>query len=44
MPTQGKKFRAATAKVDRTREYPIPEAVSLVKSLKRESASEENKG
>ncbi len=31
MPTQGKKFRAATAKVDRTREYPIPEAVSLVK-------------
>ena len=31
MPTQGKRFRAATAKVDRTREYPIPEAVSLVK-------------
>jgi large subunit ribosomal protein L1 len=31
MPTQGKKFRAAVAKVDRTREYPIPEAVSLVK-------------
>ena len=31
MPTQGKKFRAAAAKVDRTREYPIPEAVSLVK-------------
>jgi large subunit ribosomal protein L1 len=31
MPTQGKKFRAAAVKVDRTREYPIPEAVSLVK-------------
>src|SRR5919109_4996151 len=31
MATQGKKFRAAVAKVDRTREYPIPEAVSLVK-------------
>jgi large subunit ribosomal protein L1 len=31
MPTQGKKFRGAAAKVDRTREYPIPEAVSLVK-------------
>ena len=31
MATQGKKFRAAATKVDRTREYPIPEAVSLVK-------------
>jgi hypothetical protein len=30
MATQGKKFRSAAAKVDRTREYPIPEAVSLV--------------
>jgi len=32
MATQGKKFRAAVAQVDRTREYPIPEAVSLVKT------------
>jgi large subunit ribosomal protein L1 len=31
MPTQGKKFKAAAAKVDRTREYGIPEAVKLVK-------------
>ena len=31
MPAQGKKFRAAVAKVDRSREYPIPEAVALVK-------------
>ncbi len=31
MATRGKKFRAAVAKVDRTREYPIPDAVALVK-------------
>jgi large subunit ribosomal protein L1 len=31
MATRGKKFRAAVAKVDRAREYPIPEAVALVK-------------
>ncbi len=31
MPAQGKKFRAAVAKVDRTREYPISDAVALVK-------------
>ena len=31
MPTQGKKFSAAAAKVDRAREYAIPDAVSLVK-------------
>ena len=31
MAVQGKKFRDAIAKVDRTREYPIAEAVSLVK-------------
>jgi large subunit ribosomal protein L1 len=31
MPAQGKKFRAATAKIDHSREYPIPEAVALVK-------------
>jgi large subunit ribosomal protein L1 len=31
MATRGKRFRAAVAKVDRTREYPIPEAVALVK-------------
>ncbi len=31
MAVPGKKFRAAVAKVDRTREYPIPEAVALVK-------------
>jgi large subunit ribosomal protein L1 len=31
MATRGKKFRNAVAKVDRTREYPIPEAVALVK-------------
>jgi large subunit ribosomal protein L1 len=31
MPAQGKKFRAAVAQVDRSREYPIPEAVALVK-------------
>src|SRR3954449_12002347 len=31
MATRGKKFRAAVAKVDRTRQYPIPEAVGLLK-------------
>jgi large subunit ribosomal protein L1 len=31
MATRGKKFRAALAKVDRTRQYPIPEAVGLLK-------------
>jgi large subunit ribosomal protein L1 len=31
MPAQGKKFRAAVAQVDRTREYPIPDAVTMVK-------------
>ena len=31
MRTHGKKFEAAIAKVDRTREYPIPDAVALVK-------------
>jgi large subunit ribosomal protein L1 len=31
MATRGKRFRSAVAKVDRTREYPIPEAVGLVK-------------
>jgi len=31
MATRGKKFRAAVAKVDRAHEYPIPEAVALVK-------------
>jgi large subunit ribosomal protein L1 len=31
MATRGKKFRAAVSKVDRTRQYPIPEAVALVK-------------
>jgi large subunit ribosomal protein L1 len=31
MATRGKKFRAAVGKVDRTREYPIPDAVALVK-------------
>jgi large subunit ribosomal protein L1 len=31
MATRGKKFRAAVAKVDRARQYPIPEAVALVK-------------
>jgi len=31
MPAQGKKFRAALAKVDRTREYPISDAVALLK-------------
>ena len=31
MPAQGKKFRAAVAKVDRAREYQIPDAVALVK-------------
>ena len=31
MAARGKKFRAAVAKVDRTRTYPIPEAVALVK-------------
>ncbi|MGH7628894.1 MAG: 50S ribosomal protein L1 [Gemmatimonadales bacterium] len=31
MPVVGKKFRAAVAKVDRAREYAVPEAVDLVK-------------
>jgi large subunit ribosomal protein L1 len=31
METSGKKFRAAATKVDRTREYPISDAVALVK-------------
>jgi large subunit ribosomal protein L1 len=31
MATRGKKFTAAVSKVDRTREYPISEAVALVK-------------
>jgi large subunit ribosomal protein L1 len=31
MPAQGKKFRAAMGKIDRAREYPIPEAVALLK-------------
>jgi large subunit ribosomal protein L1 len=31
MAARGKKFRAAVAKVDRTRQYPIPDAVGLVK-------------
>ena len=31
MPTAGKKFRAAVATVDRNREYPLGEAVTLVK-------------
>ncbi len=31
MRAHGKKFGAAVAKVDRTREYPIPDAVALVK-------------
>jgi large subunit ribosomal protein L1 len=31
MPVQGKKYRAASATIDRAREYPIPEAVTLVK-------------
>ena len=31
MATQGKKFQAALGKVDRTRQYQIPEAVALVK-------------
>jgi large subunit ribosomal protein L1 len=31
MATRGKKFRAAIGKVDRTRQYGIPEAVGLVK-------------
>ncbi len=33
MPATGKKFRAATAKVDRTRTYTVAEAVALVKQL-----------
>jgi large subunit ribosomal protein L1 len=32
MPTSGKKFRTAVAKVDRTREYAISDAVTLVKA------------
>jgi large subunit ribosomal protein L1 len=31
MRTHGKKFKVAVGKVDRTREYPIPDAVHLVK-------------
>jgi large subunit ribosomal protein L1 len=31
MASRGKKFRAAVAKVDRMRQYPIPEAVALVR-------------
>jgi large subunit ribosomal protein L1 len=31
MPAVGKKFRAAAEKVDRTRTYPVPDAVELVK-------------
>jgi large subunit ribosomal protein L1 len=31
MPTAGKKFQAAAATIDRAREYPIPDAVALVK-------------
>jgi large subunit ribosomal protein L1 len=31
MKTQGKRFRAAVAKVDRSREYPVAEAAQLVK-------------
>ncbi len=31
MATQGKRFTAAAAKVDRTREFPIPDAVGMVK-------------
>jgi large subunit ribosomal protein L1 len=32
MATQGRKFRASAERVDRAREYPLPEAVGLVKS------------
>ncbi len=32
MPATGKRFRAAAARVDRTRQYPVREAVELVKS------------
>ena len=32
MATQGKRFRSAVEKVDRAREYPVTEAVALVKS------------
>ncbi len=32
MPANGKRFRTATAQVDRTREYPLGEAVGLVKA------------
>jgi large subunit ribosomal protein L1 len=32
MATRGKKFRAAVATVDRARQYPIPDAVALVKN------------
>ena len=32
MPATGKKFRAASATIDRTRAYPLGEAVSLVKT------------
>jgi large subunit ribosomal protein L1 len=34
MPAQGRKYRAALATVDRTRHYPLAEAVVLVKSAK----------
>lgn len=32
MPVAGKKFQASLAKVDRTKHYPIPDAVKLVKA------------
>ena len=32
MPVQGKRYKAAAATVDRVREYPIPDAVKVVKS------------
>jgi large subunit ribosomal protein L1 len=31
MPAVGRKFRAAAEKVDRSRTYPVPDAVDLVK-------------
>ena len=38
MAARGKKFRAAVAKVDRTREYPIPDAVVLVHEIRKHAA------
>ncbi len=32
MPVNGKRYRASAARVDRAREYPIPEAVEVVKA------------